>query len=857
MKDNKFNTGYNVNSSKTNLNWLFKMAWRDGKASGKRLILFMASIILGIAAVVSIQSFSENLKENIGLQSKALMGADFVIDSKQPPNERVLQIIDSLGGADAKSIAFPSMATFNKNDNTKLVNVKGVEGEYPFYGKLETNPASAASNYQTSGGALVDATLMMQFGLQPGDSISIGKIVLPIAGTLISAPGSTGVSATVAPPVFIPYESIESTGLVQIGSRVGYDFYFIAKPDQDLEKLDEAVDAMLDAENADLDTHTSTGQRLGRRYDNFGKFLNLVAFIALLLGCVGIASSVHIYIKEKLQSVAILKCIGASRKQSFLIYLIQIAGMGLMGGLVGTLIGLLIQQSFPLLLQGFLPFEVQISYAVGPIIMGLLLGLFMSVLFALSPLLSTWYVSPLQVLRVKETVPQKSRTANIFVWLGILMFIFLFALWLLGNWKYALSFAFGILVVFALLGGFSIFFMRGIKRFFPKGWGFIARQSLLNLFRPNNQTVVLILAIGVGTFLISTLYFTKDILLAKTSMEANEKAPNIILLDVQTEQQEAAANQILSKGLPVLNNIPIVTMRMQKIKDRTVNDIREDSTSTINGWILNHEFRITYRDSLIASETVAAGNWPGKSESEGVVPISLSDNVARDAEVGLGDRLVFNVQGMIMETEVVNIREVDWGRMQLNFSVLFPEGVLENAPQFRVLTTHAPNEAISADLQKELVKAFPTVSILDLRQLLKVVDGILEKISWVINFMAFFSILTGIIVLIGSVRTSKYQRIKESVLLRTLGAKSVQILKITALEYGYLGVLGSTIGIFLSLISSQLLAVFVFKTAFIPSGEPFFILLPGITALVLAIGLLNNRSVLKSPPLEVLRKEGV
>ena len=193
--------------------------------------------------------------------------------------------------------------------------------------------------------------------------------------------------------------------------------------------------------------------------------------------------------------------------------------------------------------------------------------------------------------------------------------------------------------------------------------------------------------------------------------------------------------------------------------------------------------------------------------------------------------------------------------MQLNFTVLFPAGVLENAPQFSVLTTNVPDETSAANLQQQLVKNFPNVSILDIRQLLTTVQGILDKISWVINFMAFFSILTGIIVLIGSVRTSKYQRTKESVLLRTLGAKSKQILKITALEYLFLGVLGSGIGILLSLLAILLLALFVFKTAFIPSFVPFLILLPGITVIVLMIGIYNSRSVLNSPPLEVLRKE--
>ena len=832
------------------------MAWRDGRASGKRLLLFMASIILGIAAVVSIQLFSTNLKQNISVQSKSLMGADFLIDSNHPPNERVQAIIDSLGGADGREVNFPSMAVFPKNGATRLVEVRGIDGEYPFYGELETKPESAANEYQKLGGALVDATLMLQYDINPKDSIKVGNITLPIVGSLVSAPGSRGISASVAPPVLIPNRFINATGLVQIGSRVEYIHYFVAKPEQDLEQLDKIVDPQLDAENADLDTHITTGRQLGRRYENFGKFLNLVAFIALLLGCVGIASSVHIYIKEKLSAIAVLKCLGATRKQTFLIYLIQIAGMGLVGGLIGTTLGILLQQLFPLFLQDLIQFDVELGITLQPIVMGLVLGVFMSLLFALSPLLSTWYVSPLQVLRIQDNVQDKSKTANILVLLAILSFIFIFSFWLLDNLRNALAFVVGIFVVFSILAGAAILFMKMVKKNFPSSWSFTARQSLLNLFRPNNQTMILLVAIGVGTFLISTLYFTKDILLAKTALGASAKSPNIILMDVQTGEREAAANSITEKGLSVIDNIPIITMRVHSIKGRLANTIRQDSTSTINQWILNHEFRVTYRDSLLASETLDSGEFTAEfTPDNGPVPISLSDNVARDAQVVVGDSLTFNVQGVLMQTVVGSIRAVDWGRMQLNFSIVFPTGVLENAPQFHVLTTNAPNEKISAQLQKELVRKFPTVSIIDLRQLLTVIQGILDKISWVINFMAFFSILTGIIVLIGSVRTSKYQRIKENVLLRTLGAQSRQILNITALEYLYLGVMGSAIGIFLSLISSQLLAVFVFNTPFAPSWVPFLVVFPGITLLVLLIGLTNSRSVIKSPPLEVLRKE--
>jgi len=841
-------------SSNTSVQWLFKMAWRDGKASLSRLLLFMASIILGIAAVVSIQLFSENLKQNIKNQSKALMGADFIIDSRQLPSKKVQSIIDSLNVA-AKEVNFVSMAAFPKNDGTKLVKVRAIEGDFPFYGNLDTKPKSAALEYQKLGGALVDATLMLQYNLKPGDSIKLGKLTFSIIGALKSIPGSTAISTSVAPPVLIPFRFIDQTELLQLGSRKEYQYFFIAPPNMDLDLLDKKIDPILDAENADIDTHTSTSERLGRSYDNVSRFLNLAAFIALLLGCVGIASSVHIYIKEKLKNVAVLKCLGATRKQTFLIYLAQVVGIGLIGGILGSAIGIGLQYAFPYILEGFLPFDVQIAITAQPLIIGITLGILMSVLFALLPLLGTWYVSPLEVLRGTDENLVKPRKARLFTLAAILLFIFLFSFWLLKDALNGLVFTFGILVTFSIMAGTASLFMKAIKKYFPNKWVFTKRQSLLNLFRPNNQTMVLILAIGLGTFLISTLYFTKDILLAKTSIENNADNANIILMDVQNEQKKAVINSVLSKDLEVIDNIPIVTMRMHQIKDELVNDIRKDTTSNMNQWILNHEFRVTYRHSLLASEELLEGTWTAEVGQGEPILISISDNIARDADLKIGDQVVFNIQGVLMKTTIGSIRKVDWGRMQLNFSVLFPTGVLENAPQFNIITTYVPNENISADLQRDLVKKFPNISVLDLRQVYNIIEDILDKISWIINFMAFFSILTGIIVLIGSVRNSKYQRIKESVLLRTLGAKSKQILQITALEYIYLGMLGSLVGILLSLISSQLLAALLFKEPFIPSAVPFLVFLPGITVLVLLIGLSNIRSVLKSPPLEVLRKE--
>ncbi|NNE31221.1 MAG: FtsX-like permease family protein, partial [Winogradskyella sp.] len=577
------------------------MAWRDAKASRGRLLLFTASIVLGIAAVVSIQLFRDNLQDNIKNQSKSLMGADYLIDINETPNERAQAIIDSLNPV-ASEVNFVSMIAFPKNGGTKLARVRGIEGPFPIYGKMVTRPEDAATTYQQKGGALVDATLLLQYGITTGDSIKVGDLTLPIVGALSSMPGNSAVTSSVAPPVVIPNNLVKKTNLLQFGSRKEYQYFYKTTSDTDLIQLEKIVEPMLDAERADLDTHTSTSRRLGRRYENMGKFLNLVAFIALLLGCVGIASSVHIYIREKLRHIAVLKCLGASRRQSFLIYLIQIASIGVLGGILGGAIGIGIQESFPYILKDFLPFEVDINITAQPLVLGVVLGFLMAVLFALLSLLNTWYVSPLQALRISDSSgSRKPKQAKRLVFATIVMFLFLFSYWLLEDVLYAIAFVLGMLITFAILAGIATLTMKMIKAWFPKTWGYTSRQSLLNLFRPNNQTLVLIVAIGLGTFLISTLYFTKDILLAKTAIGDSSAAANIIMLDVQPKQTDAIEKTIGDNQLEIIDNIPLVTMRIQRVKGLDAKAAEQDTTIRIRGWVYNHEFRTTYRDHLIES----------------------------------------------------------------------------------------------------------------------------------------------------------------------------------------------------------------------------------------------------------------
>lgn len=838
---------------KAGLSWLMRMAWRDGKSSYGKLVLFIFSIALGVTAVVSIYAFSETLRDSIAQQSKSLVGADYVIESDKPANEKVQGIIDSLGGAGAREISFLSMAAFPGNIGTKLVEVRGLEGDFPFYGELETEPTSAAKKYK-SGQALVDATTMLQLDLKQGDSIKLGGVTLPIGGILNSVPGNTSVFGAIAPPVIIPLEYIDATGLVQTGSRIDYKYYFVAAQDQDMAQLEGTLEPVLEAEDADLDTHASEGRRMGRRYDNFGKFLNLVGFIALLLGCVGIASGMNIYIKEKLKSIAILKCLGATKRQTFFIFFIQVGAMGLIGGAIGTVLAYFIQQLFPIVADGMLPLDIEVGMSPQSVLLGLSLGLTMSILFALYPLMRTLYVSPLQTLRVVDESGARSKRASWGVGLGIVLFVFCFSWWLLGDIFHSLSFVGGLALVFLVLTGMTYGMMKLIRRFFPVGWGFMARQSLRNLLGPQNQTLTLVLTIGIGTFLMSTLYFTKDMLLAKASIEDNANSANMILMDVQREQMDAVSSTIQEQELPVIDRIPIVTMRVESLKGVSVDEIRKDSTSQVSGWILSHEFRVTYRDSIIGSESVVEGEWFPTVPETGAVPISVSADFSEMAGVGIGDGVTFNVQGRIMDTQVKSIREVDWTRLQPNFSIVFPKGILENAPQFGVISTRVPNEMVSATLQQQLVQEFPNVSILDLKRILTLIEDILNKMGWVINFMSFFSIFVGIIVLLGAIYNSKHLRVRQSALLKTLGAKSAQILRMFAFEYAFLGILGAASGVLLSLLGSLALSWLLFNTSFVPSWVPFVVIFPSIVLLVLVLGVSNSFGVIRSTPLEVLRK---
>jgi putative ABC transport system permease protein len=342
----------------------------------------------------------------------------------------------------------------------------------------------------------------------------------------------------------------------------------------------------------------------------------------------------------------------------------------------------------------------------------------------------------------------------------------------------------------------------------------------------------------------------------RVSIAEKDERPKTIILDIQSDQKDALKRMTLDYDLPVLQEVPIVTMRLLEINGITKKQAEEDTTVNIRDWVYDREYRVTYRDSLIDSETLVAGEWTGKVTPGDSVFISISEGYADNLNVEIGDELLFNVQGALIKTYVGSFREIDWRRVQTNFLVLFPEGVLEKAPQFHVLITRINQTQKSARYQQAVVRQYPNVSIIDLELILKTLEDILSKVAFVIKFMAIFSIGTGLIVMISSIVLSRFQRMQENVLLRTLGASSRQLWKIIAAEYFFLGALGAFSGLLLSRVCTSLLGIFVFEFTFIPNFLQTLTIFLGVTGMSILIGLINSRGIIRHSPLEVLRKEG-
>ena len=829
------------------------MLWRDSRSQYKKLFLYVSSIILGTAALVSIRSISKNIEVAIEQQAKTLLGADLQVRSRKAFNAKSDSVFSLISNEQSKIYQFVSMVYFEKTELTRLSSIRAVEGNYPFYGQMETEPENQSYEFRKRQETIIDESLAIQIDAKVGDSLKIGKIKFKIAAILKKIPGESFGFGTAAPRVYIPLSYLDKTELVQAGSIVNYFAYFKISAEKDPDELVKKYDAFFEMEKQRATTVKERQSQLTRNMENLYEFLNLIGFIALILGSIGVASSIHVYVKEKLASIAMLHCLGATSKNTFMLMNVQAATMGFIGAVFGSVIGVLIQFLLPELLKDFISIEINLFISWTSVLFGLLTGLFMSILFAMLPILAVRKVSPLLAIRSGLSDKKINDPMRWLLYLIILLSIFTFAFLQTNNLVLAIAFTLFLILSFSCLFLTAKVTISVVKKIFPKKWSYPYRQSLLNLFRPNNQTVTMVTAIGLGVFLINTMYLSQESLINFIKFDNDGERPNMVIFDIQYDQLPAVKDVLTENNIYGVKSYPIVTMRISKLRGIPIDSIIADSASSIPKWALNREHRSTYRNDLLSSETIVKGEF-NKSESDSIF-ISVETGMVKNLNLKLGDEISFDVQGLELTCYLGSVRKVEWRRVQPNFFFVFPKNALEAAPQINVVSAKAVDKNESNKIQKILVQRFPNVSVIDISLVIEVVENIVNKIAYVIRFMALFSILTGITVLISAIANSRYQRQKENVLLRTIGASKNQIKKILFGEYFFLGVLSVIAGLILSVFASFLLITFVFKTIFAPDLLPFIVSFLFVVIVILFVGVVLNRETINRSPLSILREE--
>ena len=858
---------------------LMAIAWRESRTARRRLLLYMSSISLGVAALVAIDSFTENVSSSVAEQSKALLGGDIALRSRVAYSPRVTQLLDSLGRSGtqvAQVTQFASMGLVPRSGNTRLVQVRAVTANYPLYGEITTEPAGAWRQFASGRHAVVDPGVLVSLDAQIGDTIMLGTARFTILAAVRSVPGDAGVAAAIAPRVFIPREYVGETGLLVFGSRAEYETLLKLPPDMSPARFAARYNPIFSSETprVRLETVAENESEMRESIEELGKFLGLVGLVALLLGGIGVASGVHAFVMRKIDTVAVLRCLGATSNQVLVIYVVQAAAMGLLGAIFGAALGVVIQFGLPLVLKDVLPVDVSVQLVPKAILLGLGIGVWVSLIFALRPLLSLRGVSPLQTLRRESDsdVMRRARrdSAALVAGFAIVASVLAIALTRAGTLERAAGYAAAIAGSIAALWLTALLLSFIARRLARPTLPFVARQGIANLYRPGNQTRAVILALGFGMFLMSTLYQVQHNLLRQLDVRLEEAAANVVFFDVQEDQQPGVDSIIRASGHTIVQQVPIVPMRVAAVKGKPTAQLvaeidslwrarramtpeeRERTPQPIAPWTVRREYRSTYRDTMVASDKLVSGKWFDLGDKS--PQMSMEKEVAEDMKVSVGDTVTWNVQGVRVSARLTSIREVTWARFEPNFFVVFNSAALAGAPRQYAILANAPTPIDIARLQRDVVRLHPSVSSLDLSLIQRTVNDVLGKITTAIRFMAVVCLGFGIPVLFSAVAATRRERLREGVLLKTLGATKRQVGRIMLVEYLLLGAMGSLAGVVLSVGGAWLLMRNVFNQSFSPAVIPVLMIALAMTALAVAIGLLTGREVFRSTPMAALRE---
>ncbi|HKC86628.1 MAG TPA: FtsX-like permease family protein [Blastocatellia bacterium] len=843
------------------MRFVLNMAWREMRASWRRLSLFFLCIAIGVGSIVSLRSLAQKMKAAIGREARVMFACDVQVGSNHPWKPEVEEVVkryfDSpLVAAHTEVMGTQTMVRPVNDPNGRPVTVmlQGVQEQFPLYGEVRLAGGATYSHAMLNGrGALLPSGLLTQLNLKIGDEVRMGRLTFTVRGAIEKMPGY-GINIRPLPRVMVDYADAAGAGLTGFGSFVWRSRLFKAREGQD--------QALLEGLKRDLTPKRHYWIGWFRDMQNFANQilermeaqLSFAGLVILVLGGIGISSVTRVFVQQKLRSIAILKCLGGDNRHVLGAYLAQALALCVVGSLLGLLFAGALTLVIPRLFDGVLPFQFEVGLTWRAALQGLGVGALVTLLFSLPPLLEIRRVKPMLVMR-RNTAGDERRIDWLSLGAALLIVLVLLALTSYQASSIRIGGIFvGMLVGTALtlnlIGAGLMRLLRRARRL-PS---FVLRQGVGSLYRPGNQTKVILMAVGLGTLFVTAMRLQQANLMHALDVDRSLAASDMYLIDIQKDQRPGVEATVkrLTGAPPRL--IPIVRTRLVEI-ERT-----PSNPQTLDPRMLGLEQWVTYKPDLArADETVVVGKlW---EPTPGAEPeVSLRDDFANNYKVVVGDLMIFDLAGRRIEARVTSIRRIKWG-FSMNsgyyrFGVIFRPGALEDAPQIFVAEVKGPAPgAERAQLQRELVEQFPNVSALDLYDQVAFVRTKINEVTLAVNFLGAFVLLCGVLILTGSVAMTKIHRLYEAAILKTLGAEKKLIAYITLIEYGVLGLLAGVTGSSAAIALTWLISKYGVKNPWqlIPS-----INLIGVAAallLVMTVGVFSNWEVMTKKPLGILREE--
>ena len=849
------------------MKFILRMAYREIRASWHRLLFFFLCIAIGVGSIVSLRSIVQNIRASVSQQAQALLTADVQIsssnaftDQAKAVFEKYYQAPNVLGHAD--SIEMPTMvrALDNTQVAPKQIEIRAVQPSFPFYGEMVL---ADGLRYDFSllkeRGIIVRPALLQQLNVKVGDKVKIGSLEFTIRGVIEQEPGNTLTAFSLGPRVFANYDDVIAAGLTGFGSRVRYRVQLKTQAGQAEAVTKQIKDDLKAQPLINVRSYREAENRVAESFTQVENFLSLIGLIILVLGGIGISSVTRVFIQQKMKTIAVLKCLGGRNARVLGTYLVQVMALGLIGSALGVALAKVVMFVLPRYLADRIPPGITIGLTWPAVAQGFGIGILIALLFAALPLLEIRNIKPILVLRATDPVHGKQWFDGLKIGLGSIVILGLLGLagWQAGSLKIGAIFLGGLAVTAFILNLAGWLLIRFVKQLRHVN-SFVLRQGISSLYRPGNQTKVILLAVGLGAFFIISVRLLQSNLLDEFSLYLGANSPDMYLIDIQPKQREAVGELLTQQLGTKPELIPTLRARIAEINGKAVNPDSNDKSQNRgqNRGMIARDYVCTYRDYVDPHEKVIAGTY--WDSAPGAQPeISIEEIVQQELKLNLGDSLTFDFAGTRVTAKITSVRRVDWKSARIGFFVVFRPGALNELPQQMLITAvkAPPPGPARVNFQRGLLERFGNISVIDVRDILEAASKVIDTVSTAVTFVGGFVFLSGLLILIGSIAMTKYHRLYESAILKTLGAKRKLIIMITLIEYGVIGLLAGLIGSAAAILLSWSVSKYGLEIGWSFTPSINFVGVALTLLLVTVIGVVSSWDVMIKKPLGILRAE--